>query len=107
MQDPDANQFPSLDELSVHAGLHICERCHHQYVDHLPFELLEPVEGLQQSGLYCPTSDEFKQYEETCMTLSSVERTSNFTHMWREAMDARRQRKAQLLEQQRCQTNQT
>ncbi len=74
MQDPDANQFPSLDELNVHAGLHICERCHHQHADHLPFKLLEPVEGLQQSGLYCPTSDEFKQYEEASSILSQVAR---------------------------------
>lgn len=107
MQDPNANQFPSLDELSVHAGLHICERCHHQYVDHLPFELLEPVEGLQQSGLYCPTSDEFKQYEETCSILSQHVRMSDFTRTMREAMDARRQHKAQHLQEQTCQTNQT
>lgn len=58
----DQNQFESIDELKKHGGRHICKRCHHPYNEHIPFELIEQVEGSQSSGLYCPGSDMFKRY---------------------------------------------
>lgn len=62
MQEPQPNEHPSQDELAIHGGLHVCLRCYNRFIDHLPFTLLEPVNGFQTSGLYCPGSPEFKHY---------------------------------------------